>query len=71
VRARGADIQVFSLNGADFVHLRRKIPDVEKFLLPDISRGKRELDAGKNVSIGRNVAEGMSGAAGVAFEIVG
>ncbi len=31
-------------------------PDVDETLLPHVSRGKRKLDAGKNVAIGRNIA---------------
>src|ERR1700733_11404059 len=70
MRARRADGQVFGLDRANFIHLRRKIPDIQKLLLSNISRGKGKLDAGKDVSVRRDVAERMARAARITFKVL-
>ena len=50
-------------------HLRRMIPDIQEFLLTNIAGWQGKLHAGKNISVGRNVAERMARAAGVAFKV--
>lgn len=63
VRTRRAHRQVTPANGAHLVHLPRVPPDLEKRLSADVAGGQRELHARVDISVRRNVAEGMAGAA--------
>src|SRR5580693_1825351 len=40
------------------------VPDVEEFLPPHVTAGKRKLHTGKHIAVRRNVAGGVTGAAG-------
>ena len=52
VGARRTRCQILQADGAYFIHLVGMTPDVDKALLPHVSGGKRELDTGKNLTIG-------------------
>ena len=70
MRALRATRQITEPNRADFLQLTRIAPDVEKGLQSHIAAGERELHAGKNIAVWRNVATGMSGATWQGFEVV-
>src|SRR5208282_5937904 len=53
------------LDGANLFHLRGKIPDIQKLLLTNVSRGEGKLHAGKDIAVGRDVAKRMARAARV------
>src|ERR1700687_2146536 len=57
--AARADRQIFGANGADVVQFGRMVPDVEKLLPPDVAAGERKLYAREDVSVGRNVGQGV------------
>src|SRR5206468_5129630 len=42
--------------------LRRVLPDVDELRLADVAARQRELDAGIDVAVGRDVAGGVAGA---------
>src|SRR5580704_4102789 len=63
-RARG---QVSGPNGPNFFQLPGILPDVNELLPADISAGKWELHARKDIPVRRDVAGGMTGAAGIAI----
>ena len=52
VRATRPDGQIAQVNGANAIHLRRMLPNVQKSLLPHIAGGQRKLHAGENVPVG-------------------
>src|SRR4029077_6465213 len=37
--------------------------DIDELLLPEVAARKRELHAGENIAVGRNIAGGVTGAA--------
>ena len=49
---------------------RRVLPDVDEFLPPHVAAGQRKLHAGKNISIGRDVSQGVTRAAWISFHHV-
>ena len=63
MRTGRADGKIAAAYRAHIIHLLRVPPDVQKLLLAHVSGRQRELHAGKDISIGRNVTERMAGAA--------
>ena len=64
MRALGARRHVAQRDGPNFLELRRIAPDVHKLRLPHVAAGQRKLHAGINVSVGRDIASRVAGAAG-------
>jgi hypothetical protein len=64
-----ASRQVLQTDRADFLHLIRMPPDVDKALSPNVSGRKGKLHAREDFAIGRNVAGGVAGAAGRGFHL--
>src|SRR5438093_5966794 len=64
VATAGADRQVPHTDRAHLDKGLRVTPDLEKLLAPHVSAGKRELDAGIDIPIGRDVAGGVAGTTG-------
>ena len=70
MRTSGTHEQVAGGGRAYFLQLRRVLPDVQKPLLPHIAAGQRKLHARIDVSIRRDVAGRMPGAARQAIQNV-
>jgi hypothetical protein len=58
-------------DGADFVERVRVLPNIKEAAAAYIAGGKRKLDAGINVTVRRNIAGGVSGAARDVVQDVG
>src|ERR1039458_9503317 len=70
VHASGAHRQVAHSNRANFLELRRVLPDVDELLLADIAARQRELHAREYVAVRRYVAGAMARASWPGVEIV-
>jgi hypothetical protein len=70
VRAHGAGWHVTQLDRTDFIELGGIAPDIHELHSPHIAAGERKLHAGVNVSVRRNIAGRVSGAARQLIHIV-
>ena len=65
--AGGTDRQVFGANRTNIIELGRVLPDVDELLSPHVAAGKGKLHAGENISVGRDVSQGVTSAARISF----
>src|SRR5512133_1534303 len=68
--ARRTGSQVAGSNGADFLEGRRMPPNLHKLFATKISAGQRELHAGKNIAVRRDVTGGVARTAGISVHYV-